>query len=174
MNTKLLAGIVLVIIVIAGIVFFMSRGHANPSTSPQNGAADQVQGQDVTVGTGAEATPGSKVSVLYVGYLGSISTSTIFDSSAAHGNQPLTFTLGQEGLIPGFQIGVNGMKVGGERLLSIPASLGYGTNAVHQDPSNPNSPVIIPPNSTLIFDVKLVDVQASSTASAESASSTKH
>ncbi|HWP61612.1 MAG TPA: FKBP-type peptidyl-prolyl cis-trans isomerase, partial [Candidatus Paceibacterota bacterium] len=69
------------------------------------------------------------------------------------------FTLGTQNLIAGFQIGVNGMKVGGERLLSIPPALGYGTNPVHQDPSDPTSPVVIPAGSTLIFDIKLVDVK---------------
>jgi FKBP-type peptidyl-prolyl cis-trans isomerase len=167
MNTKILAGVIIVIVIIGGLVYFMSRGSsATPADSNTQTAAtstDQVQGQDVTVGTGTAATPGSQVSVLYVGYLGTISTSTIFDSSSAHGNQPLSFTLGQQGLIAGFQIGVNGMKVGGERLLSIPASLGYGASPVHQNPNDPTSPIIIPANSTLIFDVKLVDVKPGST-----------
>ncbi|HZT35445.1 MAG TPA: FKBP-type peptidyl-prolyl cis-trans isomerase, partial [Nitrososphaera sp.] len=85
------------------------------------------------------------------------------DSSAAHGNKPFGFTLGdQQGPIAGFQIGVNGMKVGGERLMAIPAALGYGSTAVHANPQDPNSPVVIPPNSTIIFDVKLVSVGAGS------------
>lgn len=174
MNMKILAGIIAIIIIIGGLVYFMSRG---PSGSPATGSqtatsSEQVQGQDVSVGSGAEATPGDEVSVLYVGYLGTISTSTIFDSSSAHGNQPLSFTLGQQGLIPGFQIGVNGMKVGGERLLSIPPTLGYGASPVHQNPNDPSSPVVIPPNSTLIFDVKLVGVKPGSTTPATTSPST--
>lgn len=164
MTTKIIAAIVVIIIVIAG-AFFIFKGHGSSSPNPQSSATTtpQVQGQDVTVGTGATAAPGDTVSVLYVGYLGTISTSTIFDSSAAHGNQPLSFTLGTQSLIAGFQIGVNGMKVGGERLLSIPPELGYGSSPVHQDPNDPNSPIVIPANSTLIFDVKLVDVQPGTT-----------
>jgi FKBP-type peptidyl-prolyl cis-trans isomerase len=108
------------------------------------------------VGTGTAATPGSLVSVLYVGKL---SDGTTFDSSAAHGNAPLTFTLGQQGLIAGFQIGVNGMKVGGERIMSIPSELGYGAQAV----TDASGTVIIPANSTLLFDVKLVDVKPGTT-----------
>lgn len=164
MNTKITIGIIVVIVVI-GALFFVFKGTAGAPTSPQTGAATtassttQVQGQDVTVGTGKQATPGSCVSVLYVGYLGTISTSTIFDSSAAHGNKPTAFTLGTQGLISGFQIGVNTMKVGGERLLAIPPALGYGASPVHQNPSDPSTPIIIPANSTLIFDVKLVDVR---------------
>ena len=105
---------------------------------------DQVQGQEVTVGTGAEAKPGTVVTVDYVGKL---TDGTVFDTSV--GKQPLTFTLGEQGIIPGFQIGVNGMKVGGERLLAIPPSLGYGTQQVGT----------IPPNSTLVFEVKLLKVE---------------
>src|SRR5262249_46797162 len=123
-----------------------------------------VQGQDITVGTGAQAMPGDTVSILYSAYIGDVSSGTLFDSSAAHGNQPLTFTLGTNGIVSGLQIGINGMQVGGERLLTVPPSLGYGSQDVHQDPNDPNSPVVIPANSTLVFDVILVDVASSTTA----------
>jgi len=169
MNTKVIMWIVIALVVIGGL-FFVFKGTAGaPAPQNQTGAATsasttpQVQGQNVTVGTGKEATPGSVVSVLYVGYLGTISTSTIFDSSAAHGNKPFEFTLGAPGLIAGFQVGVNGMKVGGERLLAIPPALGYGA----QDVKNAAGKVIIPANSTLIFDVKLVDVKPASTTAAK-------
>jgi len=155
---------VLVIIVIIGIVYFVFHG-TSPATqqaataNQQATTTPQVQAQDVSVGTGTEATPGSYVSVLYVGKL---SDGTVFDSSEAHGNQPLVFQLGTQGLIPGFQIGVNGMKVGGERVMAIPAELGYGTEAK----LDANNKVIIPANSTLIFDVKLVNVSATAPAAA--------
>lgn len=164
MTTKVTIAIIVVLVII-GALFFVFKGTAGApsqgqtaSTATASSSTPQVQGQDVSVGSGAVAQPGDSVSVLYVGYVGQISSTTIFDSSAAHGNKPLTFTLGSNGLIAGFQIGVNGMKVGGERLLSIPSELGYGTTAIHQDPNDPKSPIIIPANSTLIFDVKLVDV----------------
>ena len=167
MNTKIIIGVVVVLVIIGGLYFVMKGTAGAPaqsttatSTSASATTTDQVQGQDVTVGTGAAATPGSLVSVLYVGKL---QDGTVFDSSAAHGNKPLDFTLGSKDLIAGFQIGVNGMKVGGERLLSIPPTLGYGT----QDVKDPTSgKVIIPANSTLIFDVKLVSVKAGTPASA--------
>ncbi len=124
-----------------------AQAPSTASTTPQ------VQGQDVKVGTGAQAQPGDTISVLYVGKL---PDGTVFDSSAAHNNQPLTFVLGSQGLIPGFQIGVNGMKVGGERLLAIPPELGYGS----QDVKDSTGKVIIPANSTLVFDVQLVKVTA--------------
>ncbi|HXK38581.1 MAG TPA: FKBP-type peptidyl-prolyl cis-trans isomerase [Candidatus Paceibacterota bacterium] len=113
-----------------------------------------MQGQEVKVGTGEEAKPGAVVTVDYVGKL---TDGTVFDSSVAR-KEPLVFTLGAEGIIPGFQIGVNGMKVGGQRLLAIPPSLGYGAQQVGA----------IPPNSTLIFEVTLLKVAAAPAAAAPS------
>jgi len=163
-NTKVIAGGVVVIVIIIGAIYWMSKNApAAPATTAQPAQAanassspGQVQGQDVSVGTGAEATPGSEVSVLYVGKL---QDGTVFDSSAAHNNEPMTFVLGTNSLIPGFQIGINGMKVGGERLLVIPATLAYGSQEIHQDPNDPKSPIVIPANSTLVFNVKLVAVK---------------
>ncbi|HUO56208.1 MAG TPA: FKBP-type peptidyl-prolyl cis-trans isomerase [Candidatus Paceibacterota bacterium] len=175
MNTKtVVIGVILIIIIAAGLYFIIgsssssnTAGSNNPPTSgttTQSTSTPQVQAEDVSVGSGAQAEPNDTVSVLYVGYLGQISSSTIFDSSAAHGNKPYTFTLGDpQGPIAGFQIGVNGMKVGGQRIMAIPPSLGYGAIAVHQNPSDPNTPVVIPANSTLIFQVQLVSVQPAST-----------
>lgn len=121
--------------------------------------AETVQAQDITVGEGATAEPGVVVSVLYVGML---SDGTVFDSSEAHGNEPLVFQLGAPGIIPGFQIGINGMQVGGERRMVVPPSLGYGG----EDIQDPNGAVIIPANSTLVFDVRLVNVESAPAAPA--------
>lgn len=152
--------VVVIIIVLLGGWFIYTRVATPTAQTPQGSTSatstPQVQAQDVTVGTGTVAMPGSIVSVLYVGKL---SDGTVFDSSAAHGNQPLSFTLGQQGLIAGFQIGVNGMKVGGERVMSIPPELGYGAQAV----TDASGTVIIPANSTLLFDVKLVGDKPGST-----------
>jgi FKBP-type peptidyl-prolyl cis-trans isomerase len=165
MNTKTtIIGVVVIIIIAAGLYFIVKSPSAATATTPADttdttgattdaSSSTQVQAQDVTVGTGATATPGSIVSVLYVGKL---PDGTVFDSSAAHGNTPTTFTLGAQGLIPGFQIGVNNMKVGGERLMAIPPSLGYGST----DVKDSTGKVIIPANSTIVFDVKLVSVTA--------------
>jgi len=178
MNTKtIIIGVVVIIIVALGLYFIIkSPTAAAPGATTQTqqttptttnaSSSTQVQAQDVTVGTGSQATPGSVVSVLYVGKL---PDGTVFDSSAAHGNQPLTFTLGSQGLIPGFQIGVNGMKVGGERLMAIPPTLGYGTT----DVKDSTGKVIIPANSTIVFDVKLVNVQAPTSTPAATAPTTK-
>ena len=156
---------IVIIVIIGGIFLYWKFGSSVQGTQDTNqeppaAVTSQVAGQDVTVGTGKEAAPGSIVSILYVGRL---QDGTVFDSSEANGNQPLTFTLGAEGIIPGFQIGVNGMKEGGERRISIPPEFGYGT----QDLKDPAGKVIIPANSTIIFDVKLVKVEVGSTTPAQ-------
>jgi len=99
--------------------------------------------QDEVVGTGAEARTGDMVSVHYTGKL---QNGTVFDTSV--GKSPIEFTLGGGYVIPGWDQGLVGMKVGGKRLLIIPPSLGYGG----QDYGP------IPANSTLIFEVELVKV----------------
>lgn len=172
MSAKTIAiWVIVIIVVLVGGWFIYSHVSApaqssSSATTTSSTSTPQVQAQDITVGTGTEAVPGDLVSVLYVGKL---SNGTVFDSSAAHGNQPLSFTLGQQGLIAGFQIGVNGMKVGGERVMSIPPELGYGAQAV----TDASGTVIIPANSTLLFDVKLVGVQQGTTTAATSSSSTQ-
>lgn len=151
---------IIILVLIGGGILYWQFGTTTPApadtTQQQATTTQQVAGQDVTVGTGAEATPGSIVSVLYVGRL---QDGTVFDSSEANGNQPLRFQLGAEGLIPGFQIGVNGMKEGGERRIAIPPEFAYG----NQDVKDAAGKVIIPANSTIIFDIRLVKVEAGST-----------
>lgn len=101
---------------------------------------------DTVVGTGAEAQQGSTVSVLYTGML---PDGTVFDASSRHGNQPFSFTLGGGQVIQGWDQGLTGMKEGGKRRLIIPPSMGYGSQDLG----------VIPPNSTLIFDVELLEVR---------------
>jgi FKBP-type peptidyl-prolyl cis-trans isomerase len=158
---KALAGVIVIILIAGGVYWYMnmSSDATTPieTTETEQTSSPQVAGQDAIVGTGAEATPGSVVSILYVGML---EDGTVFDSSANNNNEPLTFTLGTPGIIPGFQIGVNGMREGGERRIQIPAELGYGA----QEVKDANDKVIVPANSTLVFDVKLVSVASSSPA----------
>jgi FKBP-type peptidyl-prolyl cis-trans isomerase len=150
--------VVIIILIGGGILFWQfgttGTGTPEPSTDTQTQATStqQVAGQDVTVGTGKEAKPGTIVSVLYVGRL---QDGTVFDSSEANGNQPLRFQLGAEGLIPGFQIGINGMKEGGERRIAIPPEFAYGT----QDVKDKDGKTIIPANSTIVFDIRLVKLE---------------
>ncbi len=102
--------------------------------------------EDVKVGEGAEAQAGQNVKV---NYLGTLTDGTKFDSSYDR-NEPFEFTLGAGQVIEGWDKGVAGMKVGGKRKLTIPPSLAYGEQAVGQ----------IPANSTLIFEVELLEVTA--------------
>jgi FKBP-type peptidyl-prolyl cis-trans isomerase len=161
--------VIIIVVVVGGYLIYTNMKAPQGTPQQQNQQAtttqDQVQGQDVKVGSGAEATPGSIVSVLYTGKL---ADGTTFDSSASHGNEPLKFALGTQGLIPGFQVGVNGMKVGGERQIIIPPSLGYGA----QEVKDANGKVVIPANSTLYFDLQLVNVDAASSTATTTASST--
>ena len=100
---------------------------------------------DLRAGTGAEAKAGDSVSVHYTGTL---EDGTKFDSSRDRG-QPFTFPLGQGRVIKGWDVGVAGMKVGGQRKLTIPAEEGYGSRGAGG---------VIPPNATLYFDVELLKV----------------
>jgi FKBP-type peptidyl-prolyl cis-trans isomerase len=159
-RNMIIAGIAIVVVAIGLLVYMTRNAPAAGPTGSDASSSTQVQAQEVAIGTGAEAKPGDTVSVLYVGQL---QDGTVFDSSAAHDNQPLTFVLGAQGLIPGFQIGVNGMKEGGERLMAIPPSLGYGSEDFKDSSGN----VIIPGNSTIVFDVKLVKVQAATSTTAQ-------
>ena len=102
--------------------------------------------EDIIVGQGAEAV---KYSIITVNYTGWLEDGTKFDSSLNSGREPLRFTLGAGQMIQGFDQGITGMKVGGKRKLTIPPNLGYGS----QDKG------IIPPNSTLIFELDLLIVE---------------
>ena len=108
---------------------------------------------DLRVGTGAEATAGRTVTVNYTGWLYSTSAAdnkgTMFDSSLRPGRTPFVFTVGT-GVIQGFSQGTIGMRVGGQRRVIIPPSLGYGSQG---------SGSTIPPNATLIFELELLAVQ---------------
>jgi len=109
--------------------------------------ADGLKYWDVKVGTGATATPGHKVTVHYTGWL---TNGKKFDSSVDR-KEPFPFQLGGGQVIKGWDEGVAGMKVGGKRRLEIPPELAYGNRGVGGG--------LIPPNSTLLFDVELLDVK---------------
>tara|TARA_Y100001968_G_scaffold232944_1_gene215783 strand:+ start:6367 stop:6969 length:603 start_codon:yes stop_codon:yes gene_type:complete len=98
---------------------------------------------DIETGSGSEATAGQTVSV---NYRGTLENGKEFDSS--YGRSPFSFPLGAGQVIKGWDEGVSGMKVGGKRKLIIPPELGYGKRGIGP----------IPPNSTLIFEVELLEI----------------
>jgi FKBP-type peptidyl-prolyl cis-trans isomerase FkpA len=112
-----------------------------PSTTSPTGLIVE----DVVVGQGALASSGQKVKVHYTGWL---TDGAKFDSSKDR-NDPFVFDLGAGRVIKGWDEGVQGMKVGGKRKLTIPPALGYGARGAGG---------AIPPNATLVFEVELLGV----------------
>ncbi|MGC4042541.1 MAG: FKBP-type peptidyl-prolyl cis-trans isomerase [Armatimonas sp.] len=106
---------------------------------------DGLQYEDLKVGTGKECPVGASVTVHYTGWL---TNGTKFDSSVDRG-QPASFSLDQ--VVKGWGEGIPGMKIGGKRKLVIPPALGYGEGGTPDG--------TIPPNSTLVFEVELLEIQ---------------
>ncbi len=136
------------------ILFAMARDKPASKNSPLGGplemnspkiTASGLSITDLVEGTGAEATAGKRVSV---NYSGTLENGKEFDSS--YGRGPFSFALGAGQVIKGWDEGVAGMKVGGKRKLIIPPELGYGSRNIGGG--------LIPPNSTLIFEVELLDI----------------
>lgn len=123
---------------------------AAPAAQPD---VAQLISSDLRAGTGALAQSGSIVTVHYTGWLydpkGVDTKGAKFDSSRDSG-RPFQFQLGAGQVIAGWDQGVAGMKVGGQRRLVIPSSLGYGQRGAGG---------VIPPGAALVFDVELLDVQ---------------
>jgi peptidylprolyl isomerase len=146
--------IVIVPVFVVAAIFVLARSTAQKTVSgttpqvegtvaPKN--MEQVKIEDLKVGTGKEAQKGNKITV---NYLGTLTDGKKFDSSYDR-NQPFSFILGGGEVIEGWDQGLQGMKEGGKRKLTIPASLAYGENAMGA----------IPANSTLIFEVELLKVE---------------
>jgi peptidylprolyl isomerase len=116
-------------------------------TIPEGDPSYQLELEDIEVGDGEEATPGSTVEVHYVGH--SWSTGEQFDASWDRGDT-FKFGLGKGQVIQGWDQGVAGMKVGGRRRITIPPMLGYGKRGAGG---------VIKPDETLVFVVDLIDVR---------------
>lgn len=125
-----------------------TKKKTKPKVTVPNGAPPKkLEVKDLEAGSGASAKAGDSVTVNYVGV--NYKTGKEFDASWDRG-EPFTFTLGAGEVIPGWDQGVEGMKVGGRRELIIPPSLGYGSAG---------APPAIPPNETLVFVVDLEAVE---------------
>ena len=119
-----------------------------PKAAEQDPAKLGLKIIDTKVGTGAVAEDGDTLTMRYTGRLKS--NGEEFDSNMKPDGKPFTFPLGGGQVIKGWDIGVKGMKVGGKRTLDIPSNLGYGAQG---------GGAKIPPNSDLVFDIELMEVQ---------------
>jgi FKBP-type peptidyl-prolyl cis-trans isomerase FkpA len=128
-------------IVISALLTLAACG-GDSGTGPSGGGT--LVTEDLVIGTGATAAVGNTVTINYTGMF---TNGTVFDTSV--GRTPIQFQLGAGQVIPGFEQGIVGMKVGGKRRITIPPSLGYGSAG---------RPPTIPGNTTLVFDVDLVSI----------------
>jgi FKBP-type peptidyl-prolyl cis-trans isomerase len=150
---KLQFGLIVAVIAIVAVVYGCGKSEKSGSSSsgPMKVAGSPtttpsgLQYWDIVAGNGPTATPGNMVHVHYSGYL---TSGEKFDSSRDR-NEPFSFPLGAGQVIKGWDEGVAGMKVGGQRQLRIPPALGYGSAGAGG---------AIPPNATLVFDVELLGV----------------
>ena len=125
-------------------VLLLLAGCGSSNNPPTASTGQDLVIDDLVVGTGAAAANGD---ILTVNYVGRFTNGTQFDSSYDRGI-PYTFQLGARMVIPGWDEGLVGMRVGGKRRLTIPPSLAYGASGQGA----------IPPNATLVFDVDLVSI----------------
>ena len=150
MDKKTIIAVVIAVVLVGVLIgggliggLFTSTNKTQDTTMQQE--VSQIQSQDVVVGAGDVAVAGKEVTVNYTGVF---TDGKKFDSSLDRG-VPFTFKLGSGMVIKGWDIGVEGMKVGGKRVLIIPPQFGYGENDYGP----------IPGNSTLIFQIELLGVK---------------
>jgi FKBP-type peptidyl-prolyl cis-trans isomerase FkpA len=138
--------------VLAAVLMAVSCGGGHEDDGLSKTTLTKLEATDLKVGTGAEARQGRRVAVHYTGWLYHPAKpdhkGRKFDSSRDR-NQPFDLTVGSGEVIPGWDQGLLGMKVGGERRLVIPPALAYGSSGQGD----------IPPDATLVFDVELMGVQ---------------
>ena len=158
-KTNVTVGIVVALAIAVAAVFFIYNPFLNTNSAapaidtslsqPPAATSGNLSVTDTTIGTGAAAKPGD---TLTVNYTGKLADGTVFGTSV--GKAPFKFVLGAGSVIPGWDQGLVGMKVGGKRILIIPPNLAYGAQGLGP----------IPPNSTLTFEVDLIKDEPAGTA----------
>lgn len=129
------------LLIVLFVVTLIQPATASETRMPQVGI------EEIKTGSGDEATP---FSIVEVHYTGKLEDGTVFDSSVSRG-QPIQFTLGVGQVIPGWDMGLIGMRTNGSRVLKIPAELAYGARGAGG---------VIPPHADLVFEVELLSVKA--------------
>ncbi len=148
---KTFIGALIGIVIIILIVVF-ARGHKAATTPPQSTMQPQTTGLQVTTTAEGHGEAAKNGDTVVVNYTGTLMDGTVFDSNVDpkfHHVEPFSFTLGAGMVIAGWDQGVLGMKVGEKRHLVIPSELAYGARGAG---------ALIPPNSTLAFDVEVVAI----------------
>lgn len=146
MNWRVIAMALVAVFVLSAVVYFLVR-RGQQAARPEVVTASGLKYVDMVLGDGPSPQLGQTISVHYTGTL---TNGKKFDSSFDHGGKPYTFKIGTGVVIKGWDEGLMTMRVGGKRKLIIPPALGYGVRG---------SPPDIPPNSTLLFDVELVEIK---------------
>jgi FKBP-type peptidyl-prolyl cis-trans isomerase FkpA len=140
------------VIVVLASAFAAAGCDGDSGTSPTILPGAPYSQTDVRVGTGAEAAAGRRATVNYTGWIydptAAENKGRQFDTSVGAGRTPFLLTVGAGQVIPGFDRGVTGMRVGGMRRVVIPPDLAYGSQGQGS----------IPPNATLVFDIELLEV----------------
>lgn len=126
--------------------FFVLKQKQRPKRTPEQLSHPELKIEDLVLGKGKVAEKGKKITVHYVG---KFLDGKVFDSSYEK-KRPFSFVLGKGRVIKGWEIGIEGMREGGKRRLTIPPQLAYGESGVRG---------IVPPNSTLIFEIELISVE---------------
>ncbi|KKR77052.1 MAG: Peptidyl-prolyl cis-trans isomerase [Candidatus Levybacteria bacterium GW2011_GWA2_40_8] len=156
MNQRVIFSLLaIIILLVLGFVILRERQSPAPSTeefnfqpiTPTQPPGTTLKIEDLRIGTGSAVKEGD---IVVINYEGRLSSGQVFDSSYAR-NAPFETEIGVGRVIEGWDKGLLGMKIGGKRKLTIPPNLGYGSRGV---------PNVIPPNSTLIFEVELLDVKS--------------
>ncbi|HEV2186986.1 MAG TPA: FKBP-type peptidyl-prolyl cis-trans isomerase [Stellaceae bacterium] len=136
--------------IVAAFALLVSAAPAGAQQAKTVELPDGLKYTDVKVGSGVEAQKGLLMEVQYTGWLYKNGAKGAEFDSSKNAGKPFTFKLGAGQVIPGWDEGVAGMKVGGQRTLIIPPELAYGAKGAGG---------VIPPNATLMFDVELISVR---------------
>lgn len=151
-KASIIAIIILVIVVVGSSVLIQKTRHVDNITHNEKNTNMNTEENQVNANQTGVAGNGD---VVFVHYTGKLTDGKVFDSSIPR-QQPFAFILGAGMVIPGWDKGILGMKIGEKKTLTIDPADGYGANGV----TNPQTgEVVIPPNATLIFDVELVDIK---------------